>query len=99
MWSGCPCVTTMMSRQDWPLFLEDDRGVLVQEDAVLAVPFHRSGEHGPLDVGPESLEGRGVAAVRDPHHVLLDDRAGVELGCHVMRGRADELDPLLPGAL
>ena len=41
----------------------------------------------------------GVLAVRDAHDVLLDDRAGVELLGHVVRGRADDLHAALERAL
>ena len=47
---------------------------------------------------PSCVEPRDVVAVADPDHVLLDDRAGVELLGHVVGGGADQLDAARLGA-
>src|SRR3954452_18004513 len=57
----------------------------------LGVPPNGTGQHLRLDVPTGRRELSGAAAVIDPDHVLLDDRALVEVGRHVMRGRADQL--------
>ena len=46
---------------------------------------------------PRAVRRRDVVAVRDVHGVLLDDRALVEVGGRVVRGRADELDAAVVG--
>ena len=44
---------------------------------------------------PTRVEILGALAMVDAHDVLIDDRAVVELGGHVVGGRADQLDPAL----
>jgi hypothetical protein len=71
----------------------------VAQDPVLAVPFHRPREHRSLDVGTATPKRVHVIAVRDPDHVLLDDRTGVELLGHVVGGGTDQLPPAPVGLL
>src|SRR5918997_92292 len=78
---------------------EDDGGAPVDEHPVLAVPADGAGEHGALDVGARAGEIGDACAVRDPHHVLLDDRALVEVLGGVVGGGADELHAPLLGPL
>ena len=78
--------------------LQADGLVAVPDDAVLAVPQHRSRQHGALDVGAEAHQVFDAVPVIDPHHVLLDDRSLVEVFGDVVRCRADEFDAALLGA-
>ncbi|MCO5555083.1 hypothetical protein L7F22_008623 [Adiantum nelumboides] len=72
---------------------EDDGPVALDQHPVLQVPPQPAGQHQALDVAsPSHHVGRGVPVV-DAGDVLLDDRAGVEVGGHVVAGRADQLDP------
>ena len=85
------------ARSDAGALAEDDRPVPVEEHPVLGVPPHGSGEHAALDVLTERdqlVDGVGVGHALD---VLLDDRALVERGGRVVRGRADELDAAIVG--
>ena len=50
-----------------------------------------SGQDGALDLGALAGELGDIGLVRNPHDVLLDDRALIEILGGVMRGRADEL--------
>ena len=58
---------------------EDDGLVAVEQDPGLGVPADGAGEHLALHVAAGGGEGGGVVAVVDAHHVLLDDRALVEV--------------------
>src|SRR3954452_13626627 len=72
---------------------EDDGARALDDDAVLAVPGDRLREHLALDVAADPshvLDGRAVVDAGD---LLLDDRPGVELRGHVVRGRPDQLHP------
>ena len=57
------------------------------------VPGDRLGEHLPLDVAADPAHVLDGRAVVDPGDLLLDDRPGVELRRHVVRGRPDQLHP------
>ena len=59
--------------------LEDDGLVAEADDAVLAVPEHRAGQHDTLHVRAESHQILDGVPVVYAHHVLLDDRPVVEL--------------------
>src|SRR5699024_5883675 len=72
---------------------EDHRAVRIEEDPVLRVPAHRTGEHPPLDILPELHELTGVIGVGHPLDVLLDDRALIEVRGRIVGGRADEFHP------
>ena len=61
------------------------------------MPPDRAGQHLGLDVAAGADHRVLVVGVVDAHHVLLDDRALVEVGGHVVRGRADELDAAVEG--
>ena len=65
----------------WPL----------QQHAVLDVPAHRAREHHALDVAADGGQVFGRQRVVHALDVLLDDRPLVEVGGHVVRGRADQL--------
>src|SRR5690606_32596530 len=71
---------------------EDDGLVADLEDAVLGPGAHGSGEHEALGVLTELDELLGGVGVAHPCHLLLDDRALVEVGGHEVRRGADELD-------
>ena len=58
---------------------------------MLDVPAHRAREHDALDIAADGSEIFRAVRVIDALHVLLDDRAFVEFGRHVVRGRADQL--------
>ena len=76
---------------------EDDRSVAIHEDATLRVEADGLGEDAALHVLAEGHHvGRGVS-VGDTGDVLLDDRALVEVGGHVVGGRTDQLDAALVG--
>ena len=72
---------------------EDDGAVAVEQDPGLGVPLDRAGQRLALDVAADGDELVGVQRVVDPGHLLLDDRALVQVGRHVVRGGADQLDP------
>src|ERR1700745_372179 len=74
--------------------LEDDRAVAVQQDPVLGVPDDGAGQDLGLDVTARLDQARGGEPVVHAHDALLDDRPLVQVGRHVVRGRADELDAL-----
>jgi hypothetical protein len=44
------------------------------------VGHHRSRQHQPLDVAADPDQVGDLVGVADPGYVLVDDRAGVELG-------------------
>src|SRR5947209_6205717 len=69
----------------------------MDQRAVFAVPLHRAREYRSLDIGATTPERLRVVAVRDPDHVLFDDRPVVEHLGYVVRRRADQLDAALPG--
>ena len=71
--------------------VEDHGLVIVDQDAVLEVPAHRSRGHQALDVAPLAHQVGRRVAMAHPHHVLLDDRALVQIGGRVVRGGADTL--------
>ena len=48
---------------------------------------------------PAAVNCAGVQGVIDAGDVLFDDRALVEIGCHVVRGRADQLHAAIEGLL
>jgi hypothetical protein len=54
--------------------------------------LHRAGEHHALHVAAEAGHLVGAHGVIDAGHVLLDDRALIEIARGVVGGRADELD-------
>ena len=55
----------------------------------------RTGEDHPLDVPPDRDQVLGGVGMADPGHVLLDDRALIEVDGHEMGGGPDQLDPSL----
>ena len=66
---------------------------------MLGVPFQRPGQHHVLHVAPDGGQRRHVHRVVHAGHVLLDDRALVEVGGHVVGGRADQLHAAVVGLL
>nr|ABM53575.1 conserved hypothetical protein [uncultured bacterium CBNPD1 BAC clone 1664] len=75
------------------LVREDHRLAAVQEDPVLQHPAHRPGQHPALDVAALAHQVLRLVAVADPLHVLLDDRALIEVGGDEVGGGADHLHP------
>ncbi|ABA49823.1 hypothetical protein BURPS1710b_0776 [Burkholderia pseudomallei 1710b] len=63
----------------------------VQHDPVLDVPLDRARERHAFDVAADGRQLVRRHAVIDALDFLLDDRAFVEVGRHVVRGRADQL--------
>ena len=59
------------------------------------MPVDCSGENDALDVRADALQIVCRHALPDAHHVLLDDRAFIEILGRVVRCRADQLDPSL----
>ena len=76
---------------------EHDRLAAVDEDAVLEVGAHGTGEHGRLEVAAGSGERGDVVAVADADRLLVDDRPLVEVVGGVVGGRADQLDATVVG--
>src|SRR5579875_3027349 len=74
---------------------EDDGAAAVQQDAVLGVPADGAGQRDPLGVAAERGEVLRAGGMVHPDDLLLDDRALVEFGGDVVRGRADQLHPVL----
>src|SRR5690606_2855423 len=72
---------------------EDDGLVAVEQDAVLDVAAHRTCQHLRFDVAADADQVARGHGVVHPGHVLLDDRALVQVRGHVVRGGADDLDP------
>src|SRR5262249_10050591 len=70
---------------------EDDGAAAVEEDAVLGMPAHGVSQRNPLGVTADGREVFGAVRVVDAGDLLLDDRALVQVGRHVVRGRADQL--------
>ena len=60
---------------------------------MLGVPAHGPGQCAGLDVATHCGKLLRRVGVVDAGHFLLDDRAGVEVGRHVVRGGADQLHP------
>ena len=59
------------------------------------VPAHRPRQHHLLQVAALLQQVFEPVAVRDAHHVLLDDRPLVQVFGDVVAGRADQLHPAL----
>src|SRR5487761_1079431 len=72
--------------------VEDYGPVAVEQYSVLRVPGHRARQDLGLDVAAGLGQPLGRQGVIDPDHVLLDDRSLVQVGRHVVCGRADQLD-------
>ena len=73
--------------------LQDDGFVAVAEHAPLGVPLDGTVQHDCLELAADDRQGLRLLGVIDALDLLLDDRALVEVGRHVMRRRADELHP------
>ena len=69
----------------------------MDEDAVPDVPGDGAGEDSAFDLAADAAEVADVVAVIDAVDVLLDERAGVEVGGDVVGGGADRLDAALVG--
>ena len=79
--------------------LEHDRRVPVNQHPVLAVPADGARQHGALDVGAQADQRRRRRRGARRGHVLLDDRALVEVLGDVVGGGADQLHAALLGPL
>jgi len=64
---------------------------------VLEVEAERLREHDGFEIAAAALQAIGIVAVRDRQHLLGDDRALVEIGSHVVRGRSDDLHAAFVG--
>src|SRR5271157_3453983 len=69
--------------------VEDYGAVVVEQHPVLRVPGHRPGQDLRLDVTAGLAQALGRERVVHPDHVLLDDRAFVQVWCNIVRGGAD----------
>ncbi len=69
----------------------------VHDHPVVAMPAHGVSQDAPLQVAAEVLQVLHHVAVGDPADVLLDDRPGIQLRGHVVRGRAHDLDAAIVG--
>ena len=74
---------------------EDDGAVPVEQHPVLGVPAHGLRQDPALDVLPLGLQHGHRVLMTGPRHVLLNDRALIEVRRHVVCRRPDELDPAL----
>ena len=63
----------------------------VDQHAVFAVPFDGTGQHLALGITALGCEVFHGFAVVHTGHVLLDDRAFVQIGRHIVGGGADQL--------
>jgi hypothetical protein len=70
---------------------EHHRLLPVEHHPVLSVPTHRSRQDHALHVAAELDQLVGRESVVDADHVLLDDRALVEILGNVVGGGADQL--------
>ncbi len=77
---------------------ENNRLRSVNEDAILDVVADAAREGEAFAVATEAHEIVGIVVMLHAGDLLLDDRAGVEIRCRVMAGRADELHAALKGA-
>src|SRR5690606_30285543 len=68
---------------------ENDGPVAVEEDAAVDMRVDGAGQNLALHVAAKAYIVLGALGVCDAHRVLLDDRAFVEVGRHIVRGRAD----------
>src|ERR1035438_7253691 len=71
--------------------IEDDRLVPVAENAPVDMPPHRTRENDTLEVAPARDQVFHLVAVRDPGHILLDNRAIVQDLGDVVTGGANQL--------
>lgn len=58
---------------------------------------HGASKYAPFYVAPFADETIWRVAMRDPLNILLNDRSLIEVGCHVMRRRTDQLNASLMG--
>jgi hypothetical protein len=65
----------------------------IDENTLFGVPADSTCEHTRFDILTrlDKLESRAI--VTNPLDILLDDRSFVEIVSHIMRRRADDLDP------
>src|SRR2546428_14173952 len=77
--------------------LKHHRLVPIKQNPVLDVPADGARKDDLLDVAAFFDELFHGVAIRDPDHILLDDRAIVEYFGDIVGGRADELHPPLEG--
>src|SRR5262245_40225910 len=89
--------TSMPVPEAMPTMLEHHGFVAVDQDPVLQVPAEAARQDDLLDVAALAHEVRDGVVVADPDDVLLDDRAGVQLGGDVVAGGPDELDAAAVG--
>ena len=82
-----------------PSLTEHHRAQPVEEDAVLGEESHGTSEDEAFDVASDFGEVFDGLSVGDPVHLLLDDRAFVEVGGDEVRGSADEFDATIVGLL
>jgi hypothetical protein len=71
----------------------------IDQHAMLDMVFDRAGEYHIFDIAPDSRQFLRCQRVIDPFHLLLDDRAFVQIGRHIMGRGADQLDPAVIGLL
>ena len=69
----------------------------VQQDTVLAVPFHGAGQNLALGVLSDGGERLNTHAVINTRHVLLNDGTLVQICRHVVGGGTDQLHAPIVG--
>src|SRR4051812_12629350 len=92
-----PMITTVGAVMAELLLPEDDGAVAVEQDAAFAVPADRAGQGERFGVAADGHQLARRVGVVDALDLLLDDRALVEVGRDVVRGRADVLDTPVVG--
>jgi probable blue pigment (indigoidine) exporter len=75
---------------------QDDGAGAEEEDTALGVGGDRTGQDDTLEVAADDAEVVGAVGMGHPRRVLVDDRALVEPGGHVVGGRPDHLHAPFP---
>jgi len=76
-----------------PCSLEDDGAVAIEQHAVFAVPLDGARQHLAFGIAAKRCQVFDRAAVVNARHVLLDDRAFVQIGRYVVRGAPISFTP------
>ncbi len=79
--------------------IENHRLPAIHQNAVIDVPAHRARQHHLFQIAALLQQVIEPVAVGDADHVLLDDRAFVEIGGDVMAGGADQFHAAVEGAV
>jgi len=66
---------------------------LIHQDAILQMPADRAREHDFLEVTASAQHAFHCVAMRNAHHILVDDRPFIQCCRDVMGSGADQFDP------